>query len=85
MTSRAIQNARDNGIGNAHFLQVDLSNPLPADLGSHSLALLDPPRDGALEVVGNSAAWVSGDWSMSPAIRPPWRGTRESWSDRAIA
>ena len=51
MTSRAIQNARDNGIGNAHFLQVDLSNPLPADLGSHSLALLDPPRDGALEVV----------------------------------
>jgi len=51
MTSRAIQNARDNGIGNAHFLQVDLSNPLPAGLGAHSLALLDPPRDGALEVV----------------------------------
>jgi len=51
MTSRAIQNARDNGIGNAHFLQVDLSKPLPAELGAHSLALLDPPRDGALEVV----------------------------------
>lgn len=51
MTSRAIQNARDNGIGNAHFLQVDLSNPLPTSVGAHSLALLDPPRDGALEVV----------------------------------
>ncbi|MDT3718032.1 23S rRNA (uracil(1939)-C(5))-methyltransferase RlmD [Pseudomonas oryzihabitans] len=51
MTSRAIQNARDNGIGNAHFLQVDLSNPLPTEVGAHSLALLDPPRDGALEVV----------------------------------
>jgi len=54
MVERARANATANGLGNLHFFQADLSNPLA---GAHWAAegfdaiLLDPPRDGAFEVV----------------------------------
>ncbi|MGE7993349.1 23S rRNA (uracil(1939)-C(5))-methyltransferase RlmD [Pseudomonas sp. NPDC089554] len=54
MVERAAANARDNGVHNARFVQADLSQPLAAaewaDEG-FSAVLLDPPRDGAFEVV----------------------------------
>lgn len=54
MVERARENAAANGLGNLHFFQADLSKPLgtagwakqPFDA-----VLLDPPRDGAFEVV----------------------------------
>jgi 23S rRNA (uracil1939-C5)-methyltransferase len=59
MVERAAQNAASNGIHNAHFHQADLSNPL-ADAGwlgdGFAAVLLDPPRDGALQVVKQIAA-----------------------------
>jgi 23S rRNA (uracil1939-C5)-methyltransferase len=54
MVERAAENAAHNGLGNAHFFQADLSNPLAgADWaqGGFAAVLLDPPRDGALAVV----------------------------------
>ncbi len=54
MVERAADNARANGLGNAHFYQADLSKPLTdADwaAGGFDAILLDPPRDGALQVV----------------------------------
>lgn len=54
MVDRAAANARDNNVHNAQFFQADLSQPL-ADAGwaaeGFSAVLLDPPRDGAFEVV----------------------------------
>ena len=54
MVLRARANAEDNGLGNAHFFQADLSKPLAeahwASRGFDAI-LLDPPRDGAFEVV----------------------------------
>nr|WP_298142815.1 23S rRNA (uracil(1939)-C(5))-methyltransferase RlmD [uncultured Pseudomonas sp.] len=59
MVERAAQNAASNGIDNAHFVQADLSNPL-VDAGwlgeGFAAVLLDPPRDGALQVVKQIAA-----------------------------
>ncbi|MVW75291.1 23S rRNA (uracil(1939)-C(5))-methyltransferase RlmD [Pseudomonas xionganensis] len=58
MVERAAKNAEDNGLGNAHFYQADLSKPL-ADAawakGGFAAVLLDPPRDGALQVVQHVA------------------------------
>ncbi len=54
MVQRAAANARNNGLGNAHFYRADLSNPLANEAwarGGFAAVLLDPPRDGALEVV----------------------------------
>lgn len=54
MVERAAGNARDNGLGNAHFYQADLSKPLAEAswaVGGFDAILLDPPRDGALQVV----------------------------------
>ncbi|GLX13875.1 23S rRNA (uracil(1939)-C(5))-methyltransferase RlmD [Pseudomonas straminea] len=59
MVERAVQNARSNGLGNAHFYQTDLSNSL-ADAswaaGGFDAIVLDPPRDGALQVVRQMAS-----------------------------
>ncbi len=59
MVERAAQNARSNGLGNAHFYQADLSNSL-ADAswaaGGFDAIVLDPPRDGALQVVRQMAS-----------------------------
>jgi len=59
MVARGAHNALSNGLGNAHFFQADLSNPL-ADAewaqGGFAAVLLDPPRDGALQVARHMAA-----------------------------
>jgi len=54
MVERARTNAAHNGLGNAHFYQADLSKPLIEAQwakGGFAAVLLDPPRDGALELV----------------------------------
>lgn len=54
MVGRAAANARDNNVHNAAFFQADLSQPLAgAEWAAEgfSAVLLDPPRDGAYEVV----------------------------------
>ncbi|HSX69886.1 MAG TPA: 23S rRNA (uracil(1939)-C(5))-methyltransferase RlmD, partial [Pseudomonas sp.] len=54
MVERARANAEANGLDNLHFHQTDLSKPLAeaawAARGFDAI-LLDPPRDGAFEVV----------------------------------
>ena len=54
MVERAAHNAVSNNVHNVHFFQADLSQPLQdakwAGAG-FSAVLLDPPRDGAFEVV----------------------------------
>ncbi|UVE16623.1 23S rRNA (uracil(1939)-C(5))-methyltransferase RlmD [Pseudomonas sp. LS44] len=54
MVERAAGNAAVNGLVNAHFFQSDLSNPLAEANWARqpfSAVLLDPPRDGAWQVV----------------------------------
>ncbi len=54
MVERARTNAARNGLVNAHFYRADLSKPLAeAQWASEGFAavLLDPPRDGAFEIV----------------------------------
>ena len=54
MVERARTNAEHNGLVNAHFYQADLSKPLAEAQwagGGFAGVLLDPPRDGALEIV----------------------------------
>ncbi|MNJ07738.1 23S rRNA (uracil(1939)-C(5))-methyltransferase RlmD [compost metagenome] len=54
MVERAEANARSNNLHNTRFFQADLSQPLSASgwaAGGFSAVLLDPPRDGAYEVV----------------------------------
>jgi len=53
MVARAQQNARDNKLDALHFLAADLSNPLilPAAAPAFTAAFLDPPRDGAQQLV----------------------------------
>jgi 23S rRNA (uracil1939-C5)-methyltransferase len=59
MVERATANALSNDLHNVQFVQADLSQPL-ADAGwaaeRFSAVLLDPPRDGAFEVVRKVAA-----------------------------
>ncbi|MCQ4312758.1 23S rRNA (uracil(1939)-C(5))-methyltransferase RlmD [Pseudomonas stutzeri] len=53
MVERARTNAAHNGLENAHFYQADLSKPLIEAQwakGGFAAVLLDPPRDGALEL-----------------------------------
>ncbi|WP_268797382.1 23S rRNA (uracil(1939)-C(5))-methyltransferase RlmD [Pseudomonas huanghezhanensis] len=55
MVERAAGNAASNNLHNVKFYQADLSQPLDkAEWATEgfSAALLDPPRDGAFEVVG---------------------------------
>lgn len=54
MVDRAAANARSNDVHNAQFFQADLSQPLTGmewAAEGFSAVLLDPPRDGAWEVV----------------------------------
>jgi 23S rRNA (uracil1939-C5)-methyltransferase len=54
MVERAAANGRRNALSNLHFHQADLSKPLAdADwaAGGFDALLIDPPRDGALELV----------------------------------
>lgn len=54
MVERARCNAEANGLGNLHFFRADLSKPLagaPWAARGFDAILLDPPRDGAFEVV----------------------------------
>lgn len=57
MVERATGNASLNGLGNVHFFQADLSNSLETDWlqAGFQAALLDPPRDGAAELVATLA------------------------------
>lgn len=59
MVDRAAANARSNNLNNVRFFQADLSQPLSTSgwaAEGFSAVLLDPPRDGAYEVVRNIAA-----------------------------
>lgn len=54
MVERASANAAANGLGNAHFVRADLSQPLAEAAwakGGFAAVLLDPPRDGAAAAV----------------------------------
>jgi len=58
MVDRAAANARDNNVHNAAFFQADLTQPLAGAQWAaegFSAVLLDPPRDGAYEVVQHIA------------------------------
>lgn len=58
MVVRAQHNAVANDLDALHFLVADLSKPLelPAGAPSYTAALLDPPRDGAEQLVADLAA-----------------------------
>lgn len=58
MVARATDNARKNDLDEVHFLAADLSKPLEVPPGSpqYTAALLDPPRDGAEQMVVDLAA-----------------------------
>ncbi len=54
LVSRAAENARANGIANAHFATADLYGELDAEPWTRerfTQVLLDPPRSGALQVL----------------------------------
>ena len=58
MVERARTNAEHNGLSGMHFYQADLSKPLVEAQwaeGGFAAVLLDPPRDGALEMVRQMA------------------------------
>lgn len=58
MVERACTNAKQNGLHGAHFYQADLSKPLidaPWAKEGFAAVLLDPPREGALEIVRQMA------------------------------
>ncbi|WP_339487364.1 23S rRNA (uracil(1939)-C(5))-methyltransferase RlmD [Pseudomonas sp. EL_65y_Pfl2_R95] len=59
MVERAAQNALENSLNNVHFYHADLSEPLAEKnwaKGGFAAVLLDPPRDGAYQVVKQLAA-----------------------------
>ena len=58
MVARAQENARKNRLDAVHFLPADLSKPLEMSAAPqrYTAALLDPPRDGADQLVADLAA-----------------------------
>ncbi|SNR84470.1 23S rRNA (uracil(1939)-C(5))-methyltransferase RlmD [Pseudomonas segetis] len=63
MVERASANALENSLSNAHFYHADLSESLTDkkwSKGGFSAVLLDPPRDGAYQVVKQLAALGAG-------------------------
>ncbi|WP_417661120.1 23S rRNA (uracil(1939)-C(5))-methyltransferase RlmD [Pseudomonas sp.] len=59
MVERASANALENSLNNVHFYHADLSESLAGKSwakGGFAAVLLDPPRDGAYQVVKNLAA-----------------------------
>lgn len=60
MVQRGAANAEANGLTNVHFVRADLSEPLAESewaAGGFDALLLDPPRDGALQVTQQIAGF----------------------------
>ena len=60
MVERALMNQQRNGISNAEFHALDLTQPLPNATWAtqrYDKLLLDPARSGALEVLPHLAQW----------------------------
>ncbi|WVM87879.1 methyltransferase domain-containing protein [Halopseudomonas pachastrellae] len=85
MVARATDNARKNDLDEVHFLAADLSKPLEVPPGSpqYTAALLDPPRDGAGQMVVDLAALAVERILYISCNRQRWRAMQAFWQARA--